>query len=134
MRTLVLCPLLLFILPACEDNSTMRPGQDCLSCHHSGGEKAWTVAGTVFPDPNAGEGQGLSGATIALTDANQQTVTLESNSAGNFYTSRSLAFPVDVVVTRGTSSKKMVAAPNGACNSCHTSPPQQGAPGRVYVP
>ena len=133
MRALL--PLALVALAACNGGSgTMRPGQDCLSCHKPGGEKTWTLAGTVFPTATSATNQGLSDATIQITDANSATVTLTSNSVGNFYTSNALTFPVAVEITHAGNTVNMNAAPSGACNSCHTEPPLNGAPGRISVP
>jgi len=59
MRALL--PLALVVLAACDGGSgTMKPGQDCLSCHKPGGEKPWTLAGTVFPTATSVTNQGLS--------------------------------------------------------------------------
>ena len=133
MRALL--PLALVALAACDGGSgTMRPGQDCLSCHKPGGEKTWTLAGTVFPTATSATNQGLSDATLQITDANSATVTLTSNSVGNFYTSNALTFPVAVAITHAGNTVNMNAAPSGACNSCHTEPPLNGAPGRINVP
>jgi len=118
----------------------MKPGQDCLSCHKPGGEKPWTLAGTVFPTATSATNQGLSDATIQIADANSTTLTLTaaviltSNSVGNFYTPNALTFPVAVAITHAGNTVNMNAAPSGACNSCHTEPPLNGAPGRINVP
>jgi hypothetical protein len=133
MRALL--PLALVALAACDGGSgTMRPGQDCLSCHKPGGEKTWTLAGTVFPTATSAANQGLSDATIHITDATSATMTLTSISVGNFYTSNALTFPVAVAITHAGNTVNMNAAPSGACNSCHTEPPLNGAPGRINVP
>ena len=133
MRALL--PLALVALAACDGGSgTMRPGQDCLSCHKPGGEKPWTLAGTVFPTATSATNQGLADATIYITNANSAPVTLTSNSVGNFYTSNALTFPVSVVITQAGNTVIMGSAPSGACNSCHTEPPLNGAPGRISVP
>jgi hypothetical protein len=101
------------------EGPTMRPGDACLDCHGSGGEQgAFTVAGTVFTD--ASGSAGVDGATVTLVDADGTEVTLSTNSAGNFYTSKALAFPVDVTITKGNDTVEMSsAASNGNCNSCH---------------
>jgi hypothetical protein len=127
--------LTLVLLASCnEDNATMKPGEDCLSCHRPGGEASFTVAGTVFPVATSATNQGLSGASILITDANNKSLTLTSNSAGNFHTSSAFTFPVSVAITHAGNTVTMGSAPNGACNSCHTNPPQGSAPGRVSVP
>ncbi len=131
----ILCVTLLALaLWGCgaDDNSaTMRPGEDCLSCHNSG-NNAFTLAGTVFTDGTASS-SGLSGVTLTVTDSKGATVTLTSNSVGNFFTSQSLTFPVNIALTSGSSSASMSAASRGGCNSCHGTGSGDSA-GRVHVP
>lgn len=113
-----------------EGSATMRPGEDCLSCHSSG-ENAFTLAGTVFGESSAAASTGLSGVTVTITDKNGTKVTLTSNAAGNFYTSRALAFPVNVEVQSGTAVAQMFsAADRGGCNGCHAA---SSSLGRVHV-
>ena len=117
------------------DGPTMRPGEDCLACHNGNQAREWSVAGTVYSDPNAPQGDGEEGAQVIVTDANGRVLTITTNSVGNFYTAEALAAPLHVQVQRG--SFKMVmrnATTSGGCNSCHMQPPQAGAPGRLFVP
>jgi hypothetical protein len=124
----------------------MRPGQDCLECHGDGpvpGEPPtvadrvaaahrWTVAGTVYPTPDAPEGPGVAGATVHVVDATGRALTLETNLAGNFYSAEPLAFPLEVTVQHaGRSASMEDPVPYGGCNGCHRLPPRQEAPGRV---
>jgi hypothetical protein len=107
---------------------TMRPGEDCRSCH------GFSAAGTVFPAPDAAASGGLAGATVTVSDAAGRQVSLVSNSAGNFYTSASLTAPLSVQITSGGKTAKMQqAVGSGGCATCHSSPGAGGAPGRVYV-
>lgn len=129
-REMVSVTLLGLALWGCGDSATMRPGEDCLSCHASG-DHAFTLAGTVFGDAAAAASAGLGDVTITITDKNGAKVTMTSNSAGNFYTSQALAFPVAVAVRRGSAVSEMSSASSGACNDCHKG---SGSPGRVYVP
>lgn len=111
----------------------MAPGQDCLSCH-GGGEEAFTAAGTIFSKPDDPTSAGLSGVTVVLTDATGTQVTLTTNSVGNFFTSRPLTFPLTAEVHHGGQVAAMAQkVPSGACAACHSSPPQNGAPGRPFV-
>jgi phosphatidate phosphatase APP1 len=113
-----------------EGSATMRPGEDCLSCHSSG-QDAFTLAGTVFGDASAAASSGLSGVTVAITDKNGTKVTLTSNAAGNFYTSQALAFPVSVQVQSGTAVAQMHSpAERGGCNGCHAA---SSSLGRIHV-
>jgi hypothetical protein len=114
-----------------EGSPTMRPGEDCLTCHSSG-DHAFTLAGTVFGDASAATSSGSSGVTVAVTDKNGTRVTLTSNAAGNFYTSQALVFPVSVEVRSGTAVAQMfTSATKGGCNGCHAA---SGSIGRIHVP
>jgi hypothetical protein len=118
-----------------NDGPSMRPGEDCLSCHNGSRAGAWTVAGTVYSDPNAPDYAGEEGAQVIVTGADGKVLTLTSNSVGNFYTAEAIAKPFTVMVQRG-SFKLVMTAPtsSGACSSCHNVPPVDGAPGRLFVP
>jgi hypothetical protein len=114
---------------------SMSPGQDCLACHSNGQAQTWTLAGTLYRRPDAGEGDGLEGAHVLLTDAIGRSYTLTTNAAGNFYTAEALEFPVQVSVQKdGVEVWMSTAAVVGGCNGCHTSPPTNSAPGRLYLP
>lgn len=108
------------------EGGEMLPGADCLACHGgsgAGGEEdeeapRFTAAGTAFADMD-GTGP-LSGATVRITDADGAVVTLTTNAAGNFYTSQSLAFPIDAEVEANGSTSTMGSSVDvGGCNSCH---------------
>ena len=121
-----------------KNNELMAPGQNCLACHTPGGpagEAPFTVAGTVFGSAAADTGSGLAGVSVILTDANSVDTTLTTNAAGNFFTRAALALPLKkaAVVINGQRTE-MSAAPDGACNRCHTQPPAGGAPGRIHIP
>lgn len=107
-----------------ENESSHNAGQNCMTCHKSGGsgDGVWTVAGTVY---NA-DGAALSGATIKLfSDAvgtGTALATLTSDKSGNFHTSTAINFGTGLYakVTSGTSTISMVTPlVTGACNSCH---------------
>jgi hypothetical protein len=117
----------------------MLPGDDCLSCHSGAAAKAvdapvWTIAGTVYPYPDANPDDGLEGIHIHVSDAAGTTFTLKSNQAGNFYSAENVAFPLEVCVERGGATRCMENVVQGSCNSCHTIPSQNHAPGRVTAP
>ena len=81
----------------------MQPkSADCLSCHNGNDAPNWTVAGTVFSDPNAPIAGVMPDAQVIVTDANQRVLTLTTNSAGNFYTAEALAAPLSVRIERGS--------------------------------
>ncbi len=99
---------------SCNDSggSTMCPGDDCLSCH------GFKAAGTVFAGLSSTTP--VSGATVRIVPASGSAVTLTTNSAGNFYTSTSLAFPLQsVTVSKGADTAEMTGVGSGGCNGCH---------------
>lgn len=121
-----------------EGSPTMSPGQDCLSCHSLNGaaqEATFSAGGTVFGAPDAAETAGLSGATVTITDAQGQAHFFKTNSAGNFYAKVYLATPLQkaAIDFNGKHLEMAAPPPSGACNSCHTAPGQNGAPGRLYI-
>ena len=129
------------LLAACgipENNPTMLPGQDCMQCHATGtgmNAPVWSVAGTLYGAPDAAEGGGVPGGHVYITDAKGNSFTLTTNSTGNFYTAEALAFPIKVQAEYNGTRMAMVSSPkSGSCNSCHMQPPQEGAPGRLFVP
>jgi phosphatidate phosphatase APP1 len=112
----------------------MRPGEDCLRCHNGQRGTAWTLAGTIFNSPTATVDQGVQNVSITITDSKGQQVTLTSNGSGNFYTRESLTPPFTAVAELNGAKQMMTDPAIGACNSCHTDPPQNKAPGRMYAP
>jgi len=126
MRTLLIL-LAVCVLLGCGDEGgpTMRPGEDCNSCHSE-----FTVAGTVFPSAQAQAGEGIAGVTVSIVDSAQKTLTLTSNSAGNFYSEAPVSWPADISLSLGTRTATMGGASAGACASCHSTLGQ----GRVFLP
>ncbi len=109
----------------------MRPGDDCMQCHDSGGEPAFSVAGTVFTSATASSTDGMSDATVVITDSAGMTVRLTTNSVGNFYSSAALTFPIRASIERAGGTTTMAEqVSTGSCASCHES---AGSPGRVFV-
>ncbi len=134
-RGLLLAAVLVAACGIPENSPMMRPGEDCLRCHSGERAQQWTLAGTLFSSPSAATDAGLDGASVLVTDANNRSLTLRTNGAGNFYTAESLAFPLRVEVQKdGVSVGMAMAVPSGGCNACHTQPPLSGAPGRIYLP
>ena len=117
--------LLVLAAAACvpEHGPTMRPGEDCISCHGGGTgaepAKAWTLAGTVYPALDAEPEAGLEGAQVEVTDANEVSFTLRTNLSGNFYSSEALAFPLKrLCIAYGGDERCMTqAAQNGSCKA-----------------
>lgn len=140
----VLCSTL--VLTSCgsksegeEGNEFMKPGENCLSCHGPGGKAAseatFTLAGTIFPSATAQADQGLEGVRIDVIDAADQSISLTSNRVGNFFTEQDVAFPLkSVKVSKdGKEAAMGTKVSQGGCASCHSQPPLNGAPGRLYL-
>jgi hypothetical protein len=92
-------------------------GKSCFdNCHNHG----FTLAGTLYTNDTGNTG--FSGATITVTDSNNQTINIVTSLNGNFYTSQPMAYPVLVMASSCPSATKMnvaVASTGRACNSCH---------------
>lgn len=137
-----------------RESPFMNPGQACQACHvRSRGAPQLTAGGTVYYlDHETNNCNGYSGtvpggmggtAYVELVDANNRTVRLRVNAAGNFYTQTALAFPLmtaRVIGPTGLINEMSSPVPHGDCNGCHS---QMGtstvagadpAPGRVVVP
>ena len=115
----------------------MHPGRACISCHEASDAPIWTVAGTVYPslhEPN--DCNGAHGSVeVVITDATGATLTLPVNTAGNFFTSTSVTFPIHAKVVNGSVENAMTdAQTSGDCNSCHTQGGTSSAPGRITAP
>jgi hypothetical protein len=103
-------------------------GQDCMSCHKSGGkgEGIFTVAGTIY---NNNRSASYPNATVKLyTGANGTGTlvkTIEVDGKGNFYTTEEINFGsglyTTVTGTTGSVSKMATTLSSGQCNSCHNS-------------
>jgi len=140
---LVLCVLVFSVLVSCEkddddenegmyssynDNESHNAGQNCMSCHKSGGdgEGTFTVAGTVY---NASGSSVSPNATVKFYTGQGGTGTLvktiEVDGKGNFYTTNSIDFGTGLYVTvtggSGGVSTMSSSVTTGQCNSCHDS-------------
>ena len=126
-------------------NDLMQPGNTCITCHESSGGAApkFTVAGTVYPTRHETTlCNGLSGATVTITDANGKTATLTTNEAGNFacgplargaFPACDLTLPISarIVTSDGKTASMIDPQTTGDCNSCHTEQGANNAPGRI---
>jgi hypothetical protein len=93
------------------------------------------AAGTVFQTMNEPDlCDGLGGVTVDVVDANGTLETMTTNSAGNFYTTHTLAYPIHARIRTASGTREMVGAvPTGDCNSCHTRTGANDAPGRIAL-
>jgi hypothetical protein len=121
-------------------SSAMNPGQACISCHSGGEGPRYVIAGTLYPtghEPSNCDGvNGTTGARVVVTGSNGTSITLTPNSAGNFYSSTSLAGPYKAKVVDSTGKERVMVstASSGDCNTCHTQSGASGAPGRITLP
>ena len=114
----------------------MHPGGDCISCHTQRHGPTLTIAGTVYASGHEPtDCNGASGATVIVTDAAGQMLSIATNPAGNFYYRGALTPPFHaVVVYQGRTRAMSSAQTSGDCNSCHTESGANGAPGRIALP
>lgn len=125
-----------------DGNPQMNPGQDCIACHDQGDGPKFQFAGTVMGATNDDDNcDGVDGVTVQIIGSDGQTLTLTTNSAGNFYsddhhqtTTVALPFTAKVIGPGGKESTMTTPQTTGACNSCHTAQGANGAPGRITVP
>ena len=101
-----------------------NPGQDCMgACHNHG----FTLAGTIYSG-----GATLSGASITIKDATNNTFDMVSQANGNFYTINALVYPITIVASLCPNVATMSApmTVKAGCNSCHGG----GAQPRIHLP
>ncbi len=119
-----------------DEGRDMAPGDNCITCHQNTEAPVYFIAGTVMggskDDNNC---NGISGATVQITDAKGVVTELTTSSAGNFYTRRSVALPYTAKVLKNGKERAMAAAQmDGNCANCHTAQGANGAPGRILAP
>ncbi len=125
----------------------MHPGLACINCHTVNGEgeaPIFLLAGTVYPtahepdDCVGGPVDGTTKATIEVTDANGQLISMTANASGNFFYTApagAVVMPITAKVLYDGRERVMASAQSsGDCNSCHTQDGTQGAPGRILLP
>ena len=133
-----------------DESSRMHPGRACIACHSGSsddegekeeeGPRFW-LAGTVYPtahEPDECNGVDGGDTKVVIVDADGKTVTLNVNSAGNFYYEKEagkLALPYTAKVVRD-GRERVMATPQreGDCNSCHTEEGDHDAPARIMLP
>lgn len=124
------------VLDEGDGSSTMNPGQDCIVCHASGEGPTFTIAGTVMGAyADIDDCNGVADVTVTITDADGVVTTLTTNSAGNFYSTATLAMPYTAELSLGGQTRAMsTPQSDGDCASCHTAAGANDAPGRVISP
>ena len=115
-----------------NDNESHNAGQNCMSCHNSGGkgEGTFTVAGTVY---NA-SGKAVSpNATVKLDTGPNGTgslvKTIEVDGKGNFYTTNSIDYGTGLYVTVTGSSgniSKMNSSITSGSSAARSIPKEPG--------
>lgn len=115
-----------------HEGSKMLPGRDCISCHDK-----MTAAGTVFPtETSACNGTGVARVKVEILDQSDNVaLTLTTNSAGNFYTEKSLPKPYRARITSrdGTVMEMDSTTDQGNCTRCHRVPGIEDAQGRIAL-
>lgn len=124
-----------------------RGGQPCLTCHGSFGPShtGFAIAGTVF---RAGDDKTpVEGAYVTFTTLENDSVAVQTNSAGNFFVTQDkwpLHFPLHVNVTYDYTDKtgapqhiQMLMASridrDGSCGDCHRDPASPQSFGHIYL-
>lgn len=119
-------------------SQVMHPGVACINCHSQQEDDAprFKIAGTAFPtghEPNDCNGAPM--ATVEVTDATNKVFLLNTNAAGNFFSTAKITFPIHVAVLANGKRRMMNGSPpTGDCNSCHTQKGANMAPGRITLP
>lgn len=121
-----------------SESPLMHPGGNCISCHSQGEGPSYAVAGTVHgavdDDTNC---YGINGVTVTLTGADGNTLEMNTNEAGNFYSGskNGVKAPYTASITYQGNTKQMVTAQSDFnCANCHTAGGKNAAPGRIFVP
>ncbi len=119
-----------------ERGPEMAPGSDCMSCHGGGRGRSFQVAGTIMGAyKDSTQCDGVSGATVTITDATGRSIEMTSNSVGNFFDQTYLTPPYTAKVSlNGKEVAMKTPQTDGACGSCHTETGANGAPGRIVPP
>jgi hypothetical protein len=119
-----------------RESSLMHPGVACISCHSISGGPRFALAGTVYPTAHEPDDcNGKSGIQVVITGSDGSSVTLNANSAGNFYSRGGVTFPYTAKVVQGGNERAMTTPQSdGDCNGCHTENGDNGAPGRIMAP
>lgn len=120
-----------------EGSPAMNPGLACINCHASGGEAPrFSIAGTLYPSLHEPDlCNGASAATVVITGADGQTLTMTAHAGGNFYSELAVATPFAAkVVFQGRERAMAAHQTSGDCNGCHTQNGANGAPGRIVLP
>lgn len=133
-----------------DESPKMHPGRACIACHSGSlddegeeeeeGPRFW-LAGTVYPtahEPDDCNGVDGSDTKVVIVDADGKTLTLNVNSAGNFFYEKEdgkLALPYTAKVVRDGQERAMATAQkDGDCNGCHSENGDNDAPARIMAP
>ena len=137
---LLVIPVILFVNTACDDKNTKctesnisanfeneshNNGQNCVSCHKSGGEGkgCFNVCGSVYTSTTSSSS--LANVTVKFyTQPNGQGTlkyTVKGDAKGNFFTTVDMAVAgLYPAITGPTGTQYMGSAlTSGSCNSCH---------------
>lgn len=115
-----------------------RPGQPCLTCHGGDGPATGelAIAGTLYEV--RGGSKPLVGGAVIVMDAKNESRTLRSNDAGNFFIRKSEwapVFPVRVAIEANEIRREMTTSigRDGGCGTCHRSAGDRGYMPGVFL-
>ena len=129
-----------FLFQSCEENEnetlvsannatkSHKMGENCMSCHKSGGEGEglFVIAGTVYNNVfSAIQPNGVVKLFSGANGTGTLKGTISVDGKGNFYTTNAIDFTGGLYVTvtgaSGNVSSMVSTVSNGQCNSCHGS-------------
>ena len=86
-----------------------------------------TVGGTLYTDNTQATTNGGSGVEVIFSANGSEVYRIPVDKSGNFYTNRTLDFPVSVSLSNGNTMTATVAAGNCSSSSCHGTNSTQGS-------
>ena len=124
--------------PGVSPGPLHRPGQPCLTCHGGSGPAAtqFTMGGTIYQ--SAADKTPLGGATVEITDPNNNKFDVETNAAGNFFITPSdfnPGYPAHATVSYNGVTATMLThiGRDGSCSDCHFDPPGPTTQGHIWL-
>lgn len=100
------------------DDGHHNQGTACLGCHNGATAIEFTLAGTLYADPDGTTP--VTGLVVTALDNTGAEVTAVTAANGNFYTSDPVTFPVTLFASACPDVVPMpIISALGDCNSCH---------------
>lgn len=93
-------------------------GLACLGCHTGAGAPEFSLAGTLYADPDGTTP--LDGFNVSFVDADGSRIDVVTSLNGNFYSADPITFPVTAFVSACPDVVPMpILLTLGDCNGCH---------------